>query len=107
MTNNNGVLNDLCMVNMNYMMAMPLLMKKNPCALDILCYIIENMDGNYLIDDTQKEIAEKIGRTVVSVSRSVQVLRQQGWIIIRKRGNRNSYMLNPSVLYKAEDNVAA
>lgn len=65
--------------------------------LRLAFWIIDNLDTNNKLTMTQRQMAEKSGMSVKTVSRTVQALCEGGFL---QRINGGAYRVNPDVLYK-------
>lgn len=65
--------------------------------LRLAFWIVDNLDTNNKLTMTQRQMAEKSGMSVKTVSRTVQALCEGGFL---QRINGGAYRVNPNVLYK-------
>lgn len=77
---------------------------KHPKAQAILFFLVDQMDCYNAVLCSNKVLQEILGVSRQTVSLSIKVLRENGFIAVLKSGTSNVYAINDSVYWKAYGN---
>jgi|TARA_B100001179_G_C18591774_1_gene405049 DNA-binding transcriptional ArsR family regulator len=83
------------------------LVRKSPLAAEILDIFIEHMGKNNAIVCSSKALEELTGKSRVTVSRAISVLRNDNWVQAVKIGNANAYVVNSAAFWSSWANGKA
>lgn len=77
---------------------------KHPKANAILLFLVDQMDNYNAVMCSSKVIEEVLGVSRVTISRSISVLKDNGFIAVLKSGTSNVYAINDTVYWKSWGN---
>lgn len=72
---------------------------QNSTALTVLLFLIKHMDGTNALSVSSQVLADTLGVSRQTISKSVNYLRSNGWLEIFKNGSANVYVVNPEVVW--------
>lgn len=79
---------------------------KNPQAMRVLLFIMQNMDGYNKLVCSYTVLQERFGISHATVWRHIKYLKEHGYIYAKKTGSANVYILSPKLAWKSwGDNV--
>lgn len=82
------------------------LVDKNPQAMKVLLFIMQNMDGYNKLVCSYIVLQERFGISHATVWRHIKYLKEHGYIYAKKTGSANVYILSPKLAWKSwGDNV--
>lgn len=82
------------------------LVDKNPQAMKVLLFIMQNMDGYNKLVCSYIVLQERFGIFHATVWRHIKYLKEHGYIYAKKTGSANVYILSPKLAWKSwGDNV--
>lgn len=76
---------------------------KDGIALQVLLFLVRNMDGANALACPMKLIAEMLHVTRQTVSTKLKYLSDNGWITVGRIGRQNIYIVNPDVVWTSYD----
>lgn len=76
---------------------------KDSIALQVLLFLVRNMDGANALACPMKLIAEMLHVTRQTVSAKINYLAENGWITKGRIGKQNIYIVNPDVVWTSYD----
>jgi Fe2+ or Zn2+ uptake regulation protein len=77
------------------------LVDKNPQAMKVLLFIIQNMDGYNALVCSYAVLQERFGISHATVWRHIKYLKEHGYIYAQKTGSSNVYILSPELAWKS------
>lgn len=77
------------------------LMKESPYAYCIMDFLASNMDRYNAVICSHKVIMEKFGYSLATVKRAIKLLKEHGYIDIKKSGTSNVYLLNKKLYWSS------
>lgn len=77
----------------------------HPAALQVLLVLVEKMNKQNAIMISKQTLAEILGFSRATLTRSISTLRNENWIQIVKIGAANAYVLNNRVFWRAAGNL--
>lgn len=77
------------------------LVDKNPQAMKVLLFIMQNMDGYNALVCSYAVLQERFGISHATVWRHVKYLKEHGYIYAQKTGSSNVYILSPELGWKS------
>jgi len=80
------------------------LLKENATAYRVFKFLIHNMDKTNAIIVSQKTMQEFLGLSRQTISKSVNYLKDKGFIDIFKTGTSNVYAINDDIVWKTHGN---
>jgi len=95
---------DFVQITRGYLSDMRALADKSPVAVKVLLFLTERMTRQNAIVVSQNTLAEILKCSRVSVSRAVNLLRDQNWIQLVKIGSTNGYLVNSRVAWRTHQN---
>lgn len=92
---------DFIQLNNNKIGSLIDLVDKNPQAMKVLLFIIQNMDGYNALVCSYAVLEERFGISHATVWRHVKYLKEHGYIYAQKTGSSNVYILSPELAWKS------
>lgn len=92
---------DFIQLNNNKIGSLIDLVDKNPQAMKVLLFIIQNMDGYNALVCSYAVLEERFGISHATVWRHIKYLKEHGYIYAQKTGSSNVYILSPELAWKS------
>ena len=92
---------DFIQLNNNKIGSLIDLVDKNPQAMKVLLFIIQNMDGYNALVCSYAVLEERFGISHATVWRHIKYLKEHGYIYAQKTGSSNVYILSPKLAWKS------
>lgn len=92
---------DFIQLNNNKIGSLIDLVDKNPQAMKVLLFIMQNMDGYNALVCSYAVLEERFGISHATVWRHVKYLKEHGYIYAQKTGSSNIYILSPELGWKS------
>lgn len=92
---------DFIQLNNNKIGSLIDLVDKNPQAMKVLLFIIQNMDGYNALVCSYTVLEERFGISHATVWRHIKYLKEHGYIYAQKTGSSNVYILSPELAWKS------
>lgn len=93
--------NDFIQLNNNKIGSLIDLVDKNPQAMKVLLFVMQNMDGYNALVCSYAVLEERFGISHATVWRHVKYLKEHGYIYAQKTGSSNIYILSPELGWKS------
>ena len=77
------------------------LVDKNPQAMKVLLFIMQNMDGYNALVCSYAVLEERFGISHATVWRHIKYLKEHGYIYAQKTGSSNVYILSPELAWRS------
>lgn len=77
------------------------LIDKNPQAMKVLLFVMQNMDGYNALVCSYAVLEQRFGISHATVWRHVKYLKEHGYIYAQKTGSSNVYILSPELGWKS------
>ena len=88
-------------LNLDQTHALIHLTRKSPRAAEIFLFLVQRMDNYNAIVCSHTIFEEALGMSRATVARAVKVLKDSGFIDIRKSGTTNVYLINKEIVWKS------
>lgn len=69
-------------------------------ASKVFIFCVEHAKPGNRVEHTQAAIAEKLGLPASRISEAMRVLRDEGYLLVRREAGRNYYYVNPNIAYR-------
>lgn len=96
--------NDFIQLNNNKIGSLIDLVDKNPQAMKVLLFIMQNMDGYNALVCSYAVLQERFEISHATVWRHIKYLKEHGYIYAQKTGSANAYILSPKLAWKSWGN---
>ena len=93
--------NDFIQLNNNKIGSLIDLVDKNPQAMKVLLFVMQNMDGYNALVCSYAVLEERFKISHATVWRHVKYLKEHGYIYAQKTGSSNVYILSPELGWKS------
>lgn len=93
--------NNFAQLNLDQTKVLIQLTRSSPRAAEIFLFLINNMDGYNAIVCSQTVLQEALDMSRATVARAIKVLRDSGFIDIKKSGTTNIYLINKEIVWKS------
>lgn len=93
--------NDFIQLNNNKIGSLIDLVDKNPQAMKVLLFVMQNMDGYNALVCSYAVLEERFGISHATVWRHVKYLKEHGYIYAQKTGSSNIYIISPELGWKS------
>lgn len=77
-----------------------LISRKSPTAVEVLMFLLENMDNTNAVIVSQKTIAETVEKSRKAVNEAIKVLKAEKILAVGRTGTSNFYIINPYMAYQ-------
>lgn len=87
--------------NIEYCKAWGLLAQQSPAALAVMMFFLEHIDNYNALVCSSSVIQEALNMSRPTVSRAVKLLREKGFVDVKKSGTTNVYLVNKELVWKS------
>lgn len=77
------------------------LAKKNPAAMALLLFLVDQMDNYNAVVCSMRVLSEALGYSRKTISSGVRFLKENGFVAVYKSGTSNVYTINDKVWWKS------
>lgn len=95
---------DFIQIYRSYIDSIAELACQNTTAYKLFMLLIKHMDGNNALCVSTKALAEILNVSTRTIIRSVNYLKDNGWICVLKSGTTNVYIINPDIVWTSYAN---
>lgn len=88
-------------LNLDQSHALIQLTRKSSRAAEIFLFLVQNMDNYNALICSYKVFAAALGMSTATVTRAIKVLKDSGFIDIKKTGTGNIYLINKEIVWKS------